>query len=61
MRPMVKYAAVKKWGDEVVVVEKMIDCELSDQNECVLIGMLYKDMSLRGSVSFVRKLSHLQN
>lgn len=41
-----------KWGDGVPVIGRIIDSETADDNvlECVLIGALYKHMSLRSSI-----------
>jgi len=49
-------AATKKWGKECAILPKIIDIESEHQHhhnenkEYVLIGTLYKDMALRGSV-----------
>lgn len=49
--------ATKKWGKDCGLLPKIIDIESEHQQHqkenkvYVLIGTLYKDMSLRGSVS----------
>jgi len=49
--------AIKKWGKDCGLLPKIIDIEsehqqhLKENKVYVLIGTLYKDMSLRGSVS----------
>lgn len=52
------YRAVagKKWGKEVPILAKIIDIESENQHQkegkqYIVIGTLYKDMHLRGSVS----------
>lgn len=42
-----------KWGAQVPVLEKIIDLQgsSSDSTDVVLIGMLSKELKLRGSVS----------
>lgn len=48
--------AIKKWGKDCGLLPKIIDIEsehqqhLKENKVYVLIGTLYKDMSLRGSV-----------
>jgi hypothetical protein len=53
MRGMLKSVAERKWGSSFQVLPNIIDIE-SEHNgthsECILIGTLYKDMKLRGSV-----------
>ena len=43
--------AAKKWG--LPILQKIIDIddELHKTQDCVLIGMIFKDLKLRGSVS----------
>ena len=48
--------AAKKWGKETPILEKIIDIESENQQQkgskqYIVIGTLYKDMHLRGSVS----------
>jgi hypothetical protein len=54
--------AVKKWGNQSPILPKVIDIESEhekhpDDREYILIGTLYKDMSLRGSVRRCDQLS----
>lgn len=48
--------AAKKWGKDVPILTKIIDIESEHQHQkenrqYIVIGTLYKDMHLRGSVS----------
>ena len=44
--------AVQKFGNDVPILSRIIDSETKDQtrNECIVIGTLFKEMDLRGSV-----------
>ena len=52
MNERMRALAVQKWGHDVPILSRIIDSETKDQtqNECVVIGTLFKEMSLRGSV-----------
>jgi hypothetical protein len=43
----------RRWGSSVPLLDQIIDIEneVNKTQECVLTGMVYKDLKLRGSVS----------
>ena len=44
--------AKMRWGDEIPIVNKLIESDSDLQGKlCILIGLLYKEMSLKPSVS----------
>eukprot|EP01035_Chromulina_nebulosa_P038783 gene38783-52386_t len=51
--PMLRYQVYRAWGVETKILDRIIDAENADSDasmEYVLIGTLFKDMSLRGSI-----------
>ena len=52
MNERMRALAVQKWGHDVPILSRIIDSETKDQtqNECIVIGTVFKEMLLRGSV-----------
>lgn len=52
MNERMRALAVQKWGHDVPILSRIIDSETKDQtqHECVVIGTVFKEMLLRGSV-----------
>ena len=51
MRPALHAAASCRWnGISLSYMDRIIDCETLEGEECVLMGTLYKEMSLKPSV-----------
>lgn len=53
MKQRLKLQIETRWGRDIPLPNKIIDVENENYRgrECALIGMLFKDMKLRGSVS----------
>jgi len=55
MRPRLSAKSRLLWGESKLrFAEKIIDCETSDAEDCVLIGTVYKEMPLRPSVKLTQ-------
>ena len=55
VRELIKRQVRKTWGEEVKILDKIIDSEISEQDnhsdsEYVMIGTIYKQMDSRNSV-----------
>lgn len=51
MRKAVKLQAENRWGTDLPLFDKIIESENhEDDRDCILVGTLYKELSLRGSV-----------
>ena len=51
MKDVLMGLARKRWGDQIQIANKIIDSEANALGaECALVGVLYKEMSMRSSV-----------
>jgi hypothetical protein len=55
VRELLKVQVKKTWGDEIKILDKIIDSEISEQDfnsdsDFVVIGTIYKQMDSRNSV-----------
>lgn len=62
MRDLIRIQVRKFWGDDITILDKIIDSEINETNtnkEFVIIGTLYKQMELRSSVRLILCLCNI--